>query len=57
LFPRILTLFKKMVVEPTALIKGMLHLSYLSLSWIHSIFKRRLMHKYTIAQIMKGSND
>jgi len=50
-----LTVFKKVVVQPSAFIKNVVHRSSLTNRWIQPILKSCLMHKYIVAQLPEGS--
>ena len=50
-FPKILALLKKVVIQPAAFLKGMLHRSLLTERRIQPIFKTSLTHKNILAQV------
>ena len=50
-FPKILALLKKVVIQPAAFLKGMLHRSLLTVRRIQPIFKTSLTHKNILAQV------
>jgi len=50
-----LAVFKKVVVQPSAFIKNVVHRSSLTSRWIQPILKSCLMHKYIVAQLPEGS--
>lgn len=50
LFPKILALFKKMVIKPATLIKSFDHQGHLLFSWVYAILVGSFMHIFNIAQ-------